>query len=199
MLVFSKNVGKLELLIIGDWHRNPETRERTDLGEAVYQLKYNRAELTQSALKDYGNIIYKGFFVKMLSELPLREQQFLVTTIPYHKTGQNSLTRDILRAVLRDYKNSSLLEGVLLNPKPSMKSVTLDVKKNFWDGIYKKGEVTFNIDVANKTILIVDDLYQSGTSINMYTEYLKSCLARVVFGLVLTKTLSSTDNTVSRH
>jgi phosphoribosylpyrophosphate synthetase len=48
--------------------------------------------------------------------------------------------------------------------------------------------------VKKKTVLIVDDLYQSGTSIWAYAEYLKFLGASKVFAIVSVKSLKDSDN-----
>jgi hypothetical protein len=48
--------------------------------------------------------------------------------------------------------------------------------------------------VADKTIVVVDDLYQSGLTINYMAEELRLAGAREVFGLAAVKTLRNDDN-----
>ncbi|MCA8920795.1 MAG: hypothetical protein KDD82_03235 [Planctomycetes bacterium] len=48
--------------------------------------------------------------------------------------------------------------------------------------------------ISGRAILIVDDLYQSGTTINFIAELLKTYGAREVYGFTATKTSSHTDN-----
>ena len=46
----------------------------------------------------------------------------------------------------------------------------------------------------DKTVLIVDDLYQSGASMWTYAKYLKSMGANKVIGLVAVKSQRDSDN-----
>jgi phosphoribosylpyrophosphate synthetase len=48
--------------------------------------------------------------------------------------------------------------------------------------------------VADKTIVVVDDLYQSGLTINYLAEELREAGAKEVFGLAAVKTLRNDDN-----
>ncbi len=48
--------------------------------------------------------------------------------------------------------------------------------------------------VANKTIVVVDDLYQSGLTINYIAEELRQAGAKEVFGLAAVKTMRNDDN-----
>jgi orotate phosphoribosyltransferase-like protein len=48
--------------------------------------------------------------------------------------------------------------------------------------------------VADKTIVVVDDLYQSGLTINYIAEELRQVGAKEVFGLAAVKTLRNDDN-----
>jgi predicted amidophosphoribosyltransferase len=57
------------------------------------------------------------------------------------------------------------------------------------------GSVTVDsAKVAGKSIVVVDDLYQSGLTINYVAEELRLAGAREVFGLAAVKTLSNDDN-----
>jgi hypoxanthine phosphoribosyltransferase len=48
--------------------------------------------------------------------------------------------------------------------------------------------------VADKTIVVVDDLYQSGLTISYIAEELRQAGAKEVFGLAAVKTLRNDDN-----
>jgi len=48
--------------------------------------------------------------------------------------------------------------------------------------------------VADKTIVVVDDLYQSGLTINYIAEELRQAGAKEVFGLAAVKTMRCDDN-----
>ena len=54
--------------------------------------------------------------------------------------------------------------------------------------------VELSCRVSGKTIVVVDDLFQSGASMWCYSEYLKRMGAKHVLGLVCVKSLRDTDN-----
>jgi predicted amidophosphoribosyltransferase len=58
----------------------------------------------------------------------------------------------------------------------------------------QKKAMAFNHDVVGRRILVVDDLYQSGSSMWRFAKYLKSKGAAEVCGLVCVKSLSDRDN-----
>jgi hypoxanthine-guanine phosphoribosyltransferase len=48
--------------------------------------------------------------------------------------------------------------------------------------------------VSDRSIVVVDDLYQSGLTINYIAEELRAAGAKEVFGLAAVKTLRNDDN-----
>ena len=53
---------------------------------------------------------------------------------------------------------------------------------------------TLNESVEDKTILLIDDLYQSGATLWSLAKFLKSHGAREVYGLACAKSWRDTDN-----
>jgi len=77
------------------------------------------------------------------------------------------------------------------NTKASVKEVALDEKWAAWESADL--QVT-SLDLAEKKIILIDDKYQSGTTIQFVGSVLQSHGASEVYGLSLVKTLRDTDN-----
>jgi hypothetical protein len=89
-------------------------------------------------------------------------------------TGRADLSGAVTKATrTRELKNLSLEQKV----EVLVGSVSVDTTK-----------------VADKTIVVVDDLYQSGLTINYVAEELRQAGAKEVFGLAAVKTLRDDDN-----
>ncbi len=90
------------------------------------------------------------------------------------RTGKANLSEAVTKSkVTPELKNLSLADKL----EAILGSVTVDMAK-----------------VEGKSIVVVDDLYQSGLTINYVAEELRLAGARKVFGLAAVKTLSNDDN-----
>jgi hypothetical protein len=72
---------------------------------------------------------------------------------------------------------------------PKLRDLTLEQKIATLEGAFTLGE-----PIVGKTILLVDDLYQSGVTLWMLARFLKSQGAREVYGLACVKSWRDTDN-----
>ena len=75
--------------------------------------------------------------------------------------------------------------------KKSVKSATLDNKWNSWE----ETQLTFGgIDIIDKKVILIDDKYQSGTTIQYIAMKLQEAGVYQVYGLSMVKTMRDTDN-----
>ena len=75
--------------------------------------------------------------------------------------------------------------------KKSVKSATLDDKWTAWE----EAQLTFDgVDITDKKIILIDDKYQSGTTIQYIAMKLQKAGAYQVYGLSMAKTMRDTDN-----
>lgn len=63
-----------------------------------------------------------------------------------------------------------------------------------WNEIYYNGNVEITDEINEKNVMVIDDLYQSGTTMWEYAKFLKNSGARSVWGLVCVKSLRDSDN-----
>ena len=83
----------------------------------------------------------------------------------------------------------------LICDKAALKNLSLVDKARQWCDLYESGQcVTMNAEVKGKTVIVIDDLYQSGVTLWCYARYLKRLGAKYVLGLVCVKSLRDTDN-----
>lgn len=76
-----------------------------------------------------------------------------------------------------------------------MKQLSTKEKIGTWEKIYYNDGVILDNQVRGKNVIVVDDLYQSGTTMWEYAKFLKTLGARFVFGIVCVKSLRDSDNT----
>lgn len=163
-------------------------KKRTPVGEALYQAKYKEsnihlAEIT-TAMADA---------IAFLPIPPEETANLLVTGVPSDASKPNfgrELTKSIATA-----KGLPIALSQLACKKAEMKNLPLAQKVKQWRALYGSGQcVTIKADVKGKTMIIIDDLHQSGSTIWCYAEHLKKLGAKHVLGLVGVKTLRDTDN-----
>lgn len=177
--------------------------DRSSLGEAEWQLKYHLGDLTDVEKEEYINTISEALF-NMISLLPIRTndrqgkndyaQQPLVSPIPAQK--DSSKLAWVFAEYVAKQKDFKFLEPILLAQKPKMKELPILSKIETWSKIYNTPyAVDIDLDeIKDRTIIVIDDLYQSGVTIWAYAKFLKAIGARRVYGLACVKSMKDTDN-----
>lgn len=166
---------------------SPDTQIRFKYGEAEYQLKYgNQDSKHLTTLLDGLAIAY--------SDLPIVASQddVLLSSVP-SRSG-NDLPGQLLTNLVPRL-GVDMLRASLNCDKQQLKGLTFDRKIAEWKRIYgTAGAVTLDENVSEKTVVIIDDLYQSGATMWCYAEFLKQQGAKYVIGLAAVKSLRDSDN-----
>jgi predicted amidophosphoribosyltransferase len=179
---------ELDFCMALDYNRDPQAERRTYYGEAVYQLKYRQSLPHVSALQ--------AALVEAAGYLPLSTEDrkaLILTNVPCDPEACN-VPRKLATAIAKSL-TATYIQADLFCDKNAMKGLTLDQKIPEWQALYGcSGCITLHGDVAGKSVLIIDDLYQSGATMWCCAKYLKERGARHVLGLPCVKTLGDTDN-----
>lgn len=166
---------------------------RTEMGEAEYQLKYNFSNLGKEEIEKYFNIL----ITKMMDNckyVPIANRyNWYISPMPASDSGKGKLAW-LLADEMARRMNISFINAELKCGKPQMKQLSIDDKIATWREIYYNGMVQIDKDIKNKNIIIIDDLYQSGTTMWQYASFLKKLGAGSVFGMVCVKSLKDSDN-----
>jgi predicted amidophosphoribosyltransferase len=86
-------------------------------------------------------------------------------------------------------------DGFVFNrQKSSVKESLFNEKWKLWENAEISFQKASSFDVNDKTIILIDDKYQSGITIQYIAMKLQQAGAREVYGLTFVKTLSDTDN-----
>lgn len=156
---------------------------RSELGELLYQLKY--ANQSQAAEKIAATMA--GFF----SDKPVALSRIdLVVPVPA------STTRAVQPVTAIASKLAKLLrkrfsENAILKTKetPTLKNIAdLEQRREVLDGAFEGDKAQLN----GKGVLLVDDLYRSGSTANAVTLALIAAGASRVYFLAATRTRSNT-------
>ncbi len=166
---------------------------RTEIGEAEYQLKYNIESISDEDREDYC-----GFLLdRMLGAcqyIPMdNNKDWFVSAMPSTRKSKKKLAWLLAEEMAKEL-DVNFLDATLNCDKPQMKELSVDEKIEVWEDIYQKGCVYIDDNVRGKSVLIIDDLYQSGTTMWQYARFLKKLGAKRVFGLVCVKSLKDSDN-----
>lgn len=167
---------------------------RTEMGEAEYQLKYNLDNLTKEEAEEYFHILI-GKLVDNCKYVPIVNKcNWYISPMPASDSGKEKIAW-LLAEEMADYMDISFINAELKGNKPQMKQLSIDDKIANWRKIYYNNMVQIDKNIRGKNIIIIDDLYQSGTTMWQYANFLKKMGARIVFGIVCVKSLKDSDNT----
>ncbi|MHB1767397.1 MAG: phosphoribosyltransferase [Phycisphaerae bacterium] len=167
---------------------DPNAKTRTPFGEALYQAKY------QSSKNHFAELT--GVMATAVALLPIppdEKSNLLVSSVP-SDPGSDNFGRKLAAAVAAAWRIPFAASGLLCN-KSELKNLQFMEKVKQWCDLYESGQcVTMDVDVKGKTVVIIDDLCQSGITLWCYAMYLKNLGAKYVLGLVCVKSLRDTDN-----
>lgn len=178
-LVFLRDT--LDLSVALSMHET-EPDVRTVFGEHEYQVKYQSEKKDTSADK----AVLQSELQKRLEELPYFKMADYICAVPSSKP----FMRDLV-AGLTGFSFEDISEKVSWQSKNgSLKDVeTADEKL---DMIQSWG-LTFgtDLDLKDKTVLLVDDMYYSGVTMQYIAMKMKESGAKRVFGMALVKSLGN--------
>lgn len=178
-LVFLRDT--LDLSVALSMHET-EPDVRTPFGEHEYQVKYQSENRDTSADK----AVLQSELQKRLEELPYFKMADYICAVPSSKP----FMRDLV-AGLTGFSFEDISEKVSWQSKDgSLKDVeTADEKL---DMIQSWG-LTFgaDLDLKDKNVLLVDDMYYSGVTLQYIAMMMKEAGAKRVFGMTLVKSLGN--------
>lgn len=169
---------------------------RSLLGYTEFILKYRIYDIANN-IDFFFNILLNAI-IDCLVILPLNMENIYFTTIPFNinENENDKLSYNLVQKISSMLYNYNVF--FLKCYKPSFKNKTLNDKIDIWNEIYSdtsKFKFTGKVDIMDKDVIIIDDLYQSGVSMWSYAKFLKSLGAKRVMGISAVKSLRDSDNT----
>lgn len=191
----------IQYCFAGDFNlKSEDMARRTVLGEAEYLVKYGdisdeERRINLDILKQ--SIKQMGCFLPIQRRAFFRFSPLIFSSIPSEQDRCDSFIHQLTTFAGNQFTFAQIITPTLRVQKPKMKNLSLGDKINTWKSIY--GNST-NIDIdlssiSGATIVIVDDLYQSGTTMWAYAEFLKKHGAGNIYGLSCVKSMRNSDNT----
>ena len=166
---------------------------RTEMGEAEYNLKYNIHNLSVGQESEYIDFIMNRM-LESARYIPVHKGgKWVLSPMPATMAGRDKLAWQIAEN-LAEHMGLEFIVPHLCYEKPQMKNLSIEEKINVWNNIYNSGNVTIEDDIMRKNVILIDDLYQSGTTMWQYAGFLKELGAKSVWGLVCVKSLKDSDN-----
>jgi len=169
--------------------------EYTHIGELVYNIKYKRKRnLTEDLAKELAVAVRRLPFFH-------RFKNICLTYVPMHPEKMFYLPKilaELLVEKIKDFyplrKTKPLVHARLKIKKPEFKDLKFIEKICEWKKIMKPENITLTSSVRGNPVIIIDDLYQSGTTLWTYARFLKEQGAGPIAGLVCEKSLRDTHN-----
>ena len=156
-------------------------RQYTPLGQMVYEFKY------QSRKSHINALITE--MIKFLDEADDYQQIDLLVPVPSTMADRKYDPVGYLVTELSNRAKLQLDSDVLIKTRktrPQKEMVNITQKTMNVKGAFK---VQNHEKIRGKNILLIDDLYDSGTTLNECTRVLKSAGARKILVLTLTRTM----------
>lgn len=157
--------------------------ERTPIGEFEYQAKFNHFEKAEKELIKVCN--------EWIEKLPFLKKSEYICAMPSSDPEERSLPRRIVSS-LEGFKFADISDSVIWTSKTrSSKNAESPLEK--LKIMEESGlQISNEIDLKGKTVLLFDDLYMSGISMQYVAMKLKDKGASRVFGLCIVKSRSNT-------
>ena len=169
---------------------------RTDVGELEFQSKYRDSDDSRNQLS--------ALLADAFPWLPRLGDRFsrCVSYVPPEQGNAVYLPRMLTERTVQRLAGSNLfgdIEDTIIHAtlnfaKGQMKNASVAVKAPFWIQNLRTHGVTLSASVEGKTVYLIDDLYQSGSTMWAFAGHLKALGARNVIGVVCVKTRRDTDN-----
>ncbi len=151
------------------------------LKEAIHTFKYDGVF---DLKKDLGEILVESLKKRNI------KTNFVVISVPLHKyrlaqRGYNQA--ELLASLLAKSFNYKIIKNKLKRNKNKAPQITLSKKDRIENvkGIF--GWIGDNKEIKNKKIILVDDVFTTGSTLEECARVLRSNGAREVWGLVLAK------------
>ena len=159
----------------------------TTIGALEHNGKNNRDQNAINQLADEVS--------QVIQYLPFYKDAYLICSVPPRPDKDFDLPSSVTKLVNGKVGKQDVTDGFVFNgQKSSVKAATFHEKWNVWEGAQVSFQNSLVFNVNDKTIILIDDKYQSGITIQYIAMKLQQAGAHEVYGLSFVKTLRDTDN-----
>ena len=167
---------------------NPKN-ERTFIGQLRYEAKPYNADPTPKTFLAANKLIRRC--ARFLSEMTCFDSADAIVAIPKNIGKTFDLPTYLAEGIAKKVELKNLSSSIkTIKKRPEMKNLDIDSKLKELKGTIETDSKVFK----NKVVLLIDDLYESGVTMNYVGKILLDVGARKIFGLACDKTLRNSDN-----
>ena len=154
--------------------------------ELIHALKYKKFLATRSPLE---KLIMT--YIKTVDLKKIVPEDALLIPIPLHRKrfrerGFNQA--EVIAEILGKYLNLPVKHGLLLKTIDTPHQTLLRNKKERKESVKDSFEINRSAKLKDKNVILVDDIYTSGATINEAVRVLKKAGIKVALGFVIAKT-----------
>jgi predicted amidophosphoribosyltransferase len=158
---------------------------RSGIGALEHAAKYGGSNSAKQKLAEILQDVARRLY---------REDQIdVVASVPPSTAGAVGLPQFLASELGARMSVSDVTGAIKWNgPKPSLKELSVDEK---WAALERVGTSIERSAVQGKSVLLVDDMYQSGTTVHFVGAALRAAGANDIHVLAVSKGRRDTDNT----
>ena len=161
--------------------------DRTPVGHLQNEGKWKEDENSICQLADMVE--------QQIRNLPYYKDANLICSVPSPQGKGFDLPGKVASLAGERVGKQNITGGFVFGgPKPSLKDVPFDEKWQVWEDAQVSFRSGDEFNIKDKTIILIDDLYQSGITIQYIAMKLQQAGAREVYGLSFVKTRGDKDN-----
>lgn len=160
---------------------------RTPIGRLECRSKYHEDESLAYQLADMAE--------QQIRNLPYYRDADLICSVPSTSDRGFDLPGKVASLVGKKINKQNITGGFAFGrQKSSVKNATFDQKWQIWEDARVSFRNDGNFNVNGKTVILIDDMYQSGITVQYTAMKLQQTGVREVYGLSLVKAVSDKDN-----
>ena len=187
-LVFLRDCLSLSVALSVNFNKSGD---RTPVGHLQNEGKWKEDENSICQLADMVE--------QQIRNLPYYKDANLICSVPSPSDKGFDFPSKVASLVGEKVGKQNITGGFVFGgPKPSLKDVPFDKKWQVWEDAQVSFRSGDEFNIKDKTVILIDDLYQSGITIQYIAMKLQQAGAREVYGLSFVKTRGDKDN-VSRN
>lgn len=161
--------------------------KRTEIGELEYRAKNHR---DRKAIEELGRRC-----IATITELPFYRDADIIAAVPPKPDKTFDLPTEMAKIISTHTGKSDITSYFSFgNVKGSVKEAPLEKKWAEWENADLSLNTAKIDDLKDKKVILIDDKYQSGTTIQFVAMVLQKSGVSEIYGLCLVKTLRDTDN-----
>jgi hypothetical protein len=156
--------------------------QRTRLGDANFKAKYENCETNRKKISK--------FVSRQIQEIPFYRDTAIICSIPPSNNISNHASKVCSQVSYFLKINDITSQFKWKSKKPSVKELGVAEKLKK----LKQVGIESSFDIGGQNVILIDDMYQSGITMQFFSQILKEHGANKVFGLALVKSRKDSDN-----